>query len=738
MVQIHLKKEPSRQDEQMKISAKLVVREHFNKLLGDFNRLLSDYRSIQEHEKRNRIIEFVAKKAREMSLLRVFVRGAYYYRYLYLQILRKQDCMDQCNQLSEMANFIAGMHDNIKMSFIPPHNVVMALQSFIDPRKLLVTTPSGILRETADRAQTVSSDETKMSGTLKTPAEIDFTDIHRLMRIYLLREDIPHCEVSNGLLFIRSEFFTFELALCGVYQNPEWMLISVKSTLGDANIEQHIFRRVKPPIANIMRFIRFFEARRHAHDTFTALRASMSGFYRRFSGEVDGCIVHGLVDGSKFTCTIEKNGKRATFIDSKASDIMRAVDVKEVREEEHVSVSSKFMRGFMKNALGNNYTFFIRGVFVCFPAHQPGFYIGEYPSVYNLRYHKISIRTHDSSIIGFCEEGQDVFSDMLGEPGPSIQGTGNFQLSLTQIERFVAANSTVFEMFFRLLAFDRFLFLSNGAIFSRNFIINSIAASGFEITFPSNLSDHFEIPRLIRQMEFQCPVTTLRALSTKEALDRAMLIRCQSAVPSGFTVLENEPGCKIVLEADNIKVLIENTLKTDLKILTEDCRRFTYDDALIYIRNFSIFYRHNLIPLTYTTNTIVYNMFDLAAENLIIIRNGSGYRVIGNSTKKLLELESEFDEGAVASIIKIARAYFINRFYTLKRISRDEADEKNTVRLPEGQRIMLTSEGFKFYDALNAPVEAYTKLLNTDRDVVKSLNREGVRLVHESHDRPSG
>lgn len=822
MLKVCIKKNP-RPDTTPKISLKKIASLYFNKFYLDLNTVLSDYRSIQEYSNRNKIIEFVGKKVRGLDLFFMLVKGAYGQGSLRMRLLRQLDCIEEGTRMVEIADFMAGMFENMKTSFIPRHDFGMALQAFIDPAKLLAR---GALRawapEDAAAAGSPNAGESivglssmclnnneassavdalgnKVYAHEPSAGEnasstdengINFEEIHRLMRIYLIKETIEDYEIGDGLLQIHFEHFSFELALCGECNDPQWKVLRVHSAIKSQMLETHLIKRLPPVIADIQAFAMLYKSRKNALDVFNSLKGDASGFYQNFTGKIGDTTITGRVKDSRFFCDIERNGERKMLVDRPCSDILGAVDGSTKEAPEAVQTEGAYFKDFNKEGFGENYTFYAENLFLCFPVAKRVFYIGEYPNGCGLRYSTVHLRVRNGRLVGdtsmegaFIESIEDRLAEAEREIGTRkgtacvikgdglgntfiAQGSGaiisggkmggtpgaaskkrkaalplhvkdgrinaeqgfNFLKTMKPAE---AAESPGIENY--LQAVKEFVERNRGclAIFYKALCLGvrleideRILSDAFVIRQGSDASADSEgaytivydtMPGLGSLADFSCP-------GMHGVIAKAMLIALQADTPDGFAVIEKKAGEKIMLEINNIRILITDKFKTDLKFLTKDCERFSFSEALEFTKNFGCFYRSSLLPTALNRHALVFSFYDLTGEDVVVTRAGDGYKISGSNLLRMLQLGSVFDENDTKAIVTLYRAYLINRFHSIKRLLRIEDGDKNLILMPSGCKIQLTPEGLKFFGEDGGLDNERTRILNTERSFLGCLD----------------
>lgn len=757
MLKIYLKKEP-RPDDSPKVSLKGFVSVYLNQFYIDVNDILGDYRSIQEHGNRNKIIEFTTKKIKDIELFFMIVKGAYLQRNLHVNTLKRLDYIDQGVRMVEMADFIAGMFENMKLSFIPRHNFKMALQAAIDPGKLLIKHSQELFtkKKGADGVLGEGGCQAPSKGSRTAgPGDqdlINFEEINRLIKIYLLKENIQNYDVKEGILFVYSDCFTFELVLCGMYSDPKWKIINIRSANQSTVLEQHLLRRIPSTIKDITAFISLHECRRNAQDVFDSLQSDVTGFYQNFEGKIDNVLIRGLVRNTKFVCTIYNNNAETTLINKKHADIISIVKEKNIPPVNKTEEEKAHFKDYNSALFGENYTIFIDSLFLCFSKAEPVFYIGEYPAVSQESHFKVGLKVKNGHMLGSTihanaagemgsesgpldggmgadahanpdfprppndlENGMGSAAVERGTSSPAKTGfpraRGGFYKSqdyFAMINAFVDSNREYFAILHRILGFCPALIIDRG-----------ISSEFFDITlrYSIHYSKHPDQTRARTE--------TFASKSVNDIVGKAMLICIQRNIPDKFTVIENKIGEKIIFEIHKVQVLLSSVLKTALKYLTEDCRRFNFVDGLSFIWNFGALYRYSLLPSTFTRDMLIFNMSELTGEYVAITKIPSGYSVSGPKTIRMLKISKHFAEDDYRVIGVLYKAYIINRFHYLRKLLQKDGEDKDTLRLPNGSRIVLTPEGLKFFARDGSLDPDFTHVLNTERNILGGLRIAG-------------
>ena len=132
MLKVRIKTQP-KDVETLRMTLKDFFKLYFKNLYNEMNSLLSDYHSIQEHSNRSKIIEFVNKKQKDFDLLQVFVVGAFLSDKLNLLHFKSEDALRASNKIVEIADFLAILYQNMKLSFVPNPSFELCLQTHSSP-----------------------------------------------------------------------------------------------------------------------------------------------------------------------------------------------------------------------------------------------------------------------------------------------------------------------------------------------------------------------------------------------------------------------------------------------------------------------------------------------------------------------------------------------------------------------------------------------------------------------------
>lgn len=403
------------------------LREYINSLYIELNTLLSNYHSIQEHNNRNQIIEFVNIKRISMDLLEYLVKGAFHLQELNFIRTKGNECAFMGMKLAEIADHLAFLFEEMKAVIVPKHSLVYAIKSIMNPIGLIPTnilSGSDVLPNTDNliKLENLKPEEFGFFSTKDNSANPDknkdscdenlssennnqkiigreienskfgtrnIDEIHRLMRIYLLKEDIGNYELKDGILTVKSRFLEFDLVLCGNILNPEWKLFAVKTYINNKKIEEKLLKSLSSSLENIIGFIKFYEIRKDAFELFNSLGTDIGGFYKNFRYKKDELEIRGVVKENEFQCTIYKNNdtihlKNPSYEEIKAFLINFQSNEYETNEE-----WNNIRKDFKVNILGSNMCLFAQNMFFAFSLNNPYLFVGKIPQTCGLKYIKL-------------------------------------------------------------------------------------------------------------------------------------------------------------------------------------------------------------------------------------------------------------------------------------------------------------------------------------------------------------
>lgn len=700
MLRVRIKTLP-KDTECIKMTLKDFFRLYFRNLFNEMNSILSDYHSIQEHSNRSKLIEFVNKKQKDLDLLQIFVKGAYLSNDLNLMRFKSDDTVRAGLRIVEMADFIAILYENMKMSFIPVPNFDLSLQTHIDTAKLLPIAANQIKNEIEPR---------------------DFEEIHRMMRIYILKENLNNYSIENGVLIIKSDFFTFELALCGDFTNPQWHLYKVKSFLNHKSVEDQIQKRLKS-IESICDFIRFYESRKRANDVFNDLDKK-SGFYQNFAGVKNGLNFRGHLKDNEFICKIIGKDFMKDLISPTKDEINQVFDTLKKEPFEKTNKNVEEGKEFRSDIFGSNLTFIRKNMFFSLCKEKNVCYFGENAQICGLKFLKISLKNESSNICGsvsskgcydyvFGSNKRNLNSNLIDGITPAVMNSNTksgmpnetvastiFSTHLADFITFIDQNITFFEI---LLGIIDLSFTVE--------IKNSLIANFFKIDRDFNL---FYNDQLL--FSFSNSQLNLKAI-----IQKIRLLEIQTAFKALNDVIESKPGEKLSLFINGIKIVISNGFKTNLKFLTEDCQKFTINQALQYTINFGAFYLHNIYPDAFLVSKVFFCFVDLFNENVSVTIENGLFKIEGPNMLMSSKISASSEPNDLKMLFTLYKVWLANRFIAIKKefdISNGRSRDDQII-LKDENTILLTKEGLKYQSKEQINDAQINRALNTERSIWK-------------------
>lgn len=652
--------------------------QYFNKFYSDLNDTVSGYRSVQEHANRDKIIQFVSGKIPDFDLLRLLIRGAFLLRDFDLLHLKQTDIEEQSARISEISNFIADIEKNMRMSFVPVPNINHALQTYLNPNTLLIRQVDGCLEFPNDK----NNNQNNILSTFDPPS-INFKEMNRIMKIYLLREDVENYTVSDGVFYISSKQFNCELVLCGLYSNPVWKIIKVNSTINSRALESAVMRRMDGSLKKLLQFLAY-------HDSCT----------------VPSC-----------PAPVEP----PTLQSNNVYKITR-----------HFRVGALILEF---NTVASSFTII----------HNVVDRLQKSTHVELL--HPDSIITtgnNSNKLIGFYSRNtQDQFQKKNLQSNPLDKNRLNLispfvDNHILLFECFLAITSFVPEARLDNAVITRHFVITVFPTNNDPLITNNTQTP----THPTRLAPSYKlfylkIPTvsysfLNSNVEFDSTNTLnldiFCSSNLKSILRRAELVLIQHNIPDQYKLIEHTPNEKLLLEIPGLKLLITNSFKSTLKFLTEDCASFTFTTALTFVLNFHKFYLCSLLPLVATEKSLIFDYEELLGENITITVTPSGYKITGEAARKALNVPSLFSHADDSVFTKLFRAYIVNRFYAIKKILNISTSNKNSLILQNNHSIVITEEGLKYFNAQNSLVSETTRILNTERIILNALKTAALIL----------
>lgn len=698
--------------EQHKITLKQFFIEYSNAFFHDLNNILSDYHSIQEHTCRNKIIEFSSRKLKDLHLLQIFAKGAFLQKALQLKTFMGDDCASSSMRIVEMADFLALLFENMKTSFIPRPNFSLALQTYIDHKKLI---PLNQLHQNLTSMPESSPTDSSPGGI----SPDDFDIIHRMMRIYLIKENISDFEIEKGVLFIKSGFFTFELALCGNFLNPQWQLYNVQSVVNSKLIEDQILKRINT-IPQIVRFTRFYENRKNAVSIFNLLDKK-TGFYQNFTGTIANIEVHGYFKDVEFHCRLTYGDTWKELRNPTTEDITSLIDTRG-SQENGIGTEDSPRRDtfeFHREIFGPNETYFRSGMFFSLSKEDNVCFFGEVSPVCGLRYAEAKLFRIGDTLVGVCGSFQTadqirkfiVRCRMNGDGESSIVlDTG--PISPDEFSRFLTENSSFLAVAYMMknirLLVDRSI---NSAIFTLSSELD-ILVKVDEDTIKSIL----------------VPADSKNSLhSLKEYFSKKIdLIQIQRNIPAKCKVIENDIGEMLSLSIYDIQVTIFDRIETNVPSLECDCMLLGIGSGFRYILNFGVFYRFDLFPTYFTERKIVFKFSNFVEENVEITKYDDYYSIKGPRTLAITKIPDVFTSDDYKYFVIFHKFFLADRFILLKNTlnQHDKSASSNEISLSDSRRILLTQEGIKFKNSDSSINQEITGALNSEREIEKYIHEK--------------
>lgn len=688
-------------------------RGYFSYFYGELNSLLSDYHSIQEHSNRGKIVEFVGKKLKDLDLLQVFVKGCFMLKGLKMIQAKGEDCVAMGRRMIEMADFLAVLFESMKTSFIPRANFPAALLVLVDPGRLLPR----------DVFLSQSSCGMLLDESTAEPSEEDFDHIHRLMRIYLLKENVGSYRLSKGVLVLRSKFFEFELALCGDIRSPEWRLFRVRSHTCNKQVEEYLLRRFHSSPSEITRFTLFYEARKNASEIFSILESGASGFYQNFTGKIRDAEVSGVLKKTTLRCTITRGKHSSVLINPSCEDIQSITsDAGSFEEIEEARPARP--REFKAEILGENIACLGRGMFFCFSKARHVCFVGKYPQICGLEYIELDTAIENGRIVAVHN-------------GSKLVAHGNelFPESRDVSETLDVSSKTKEEMDGRKFREMMDVFVQCNARYLS--LVKSVSDLKAKLVVDRGITGDFfmlDSDMVLHSLPENTRIShdgwaSMESLVSGDLEHRIRLLYVQKHLPEGYEMVESKVGERLQLRIHGINVLVTGSVKTDLKFLTEDCKSFNLTQALDYIRNFGVFYKFSLHPLVFYVNKVVFDFEDFIGETVQVLFEDGVYRITGPATLQMLKITGRFTADDTRIFMLLFKAYIADRFMRLKKAFGTESVEHSVIDLGGGRTISLTAEGIK-YRCSDARVSAVmTRVLNTERSVLKYITKSSEELL---------
>lgn len=713
MLKIRVKTKKARVLEQNSISLSKFFTLYFQHMLSELNVVLSDYHSIQEHASRNKIIEFANLKLKDLDLLQTFVKGVFLLEKLFYLNFKGDDCTAHGQKLVEMFGFLSILCENMKTSFIPRSEFNLALQTFLDYRKLL---PTVIYNQSSDGKTDLFPDLASNFSLGETAiSQKDLSEIHRMMRIYLLREDLSRFKIENGILIIESDFFSFELALCGHYQNPHWQLFKVNSYTKSKRAEDQLLKRLRN-ISQIVEFVKFFEIRKKAADLFDLLE-SKTGFYQNFKGIFRGIEVSGLIKNNDFYCNFFSNNEIKEFKNTGINVIRTHLEknsstaaIEDKNPLSHVQANNSFMT----RILGSSTTYFSCGMLFSLNKASDVCFFGKIRTVHGLEIQKLVLGMSSTGVVGLYGEIADSQNLSVNQSDNDASRVVATRIKPEDFLEFVRANIHFLVILYGIRGLgisckiNRFL-LSDHFYIDKNFSLSyTMNGDQISVDFPASQE------------------------GIKSLIERLHLIFIQKTGMAEMEILENKPGKKITFSfLGMISIEITHRISTNISALNEDLLCFDMKNALEYTKIFGIFYAYSLFPTVFTKNKLGFDLSDFIEEFVEVTFQENSYTIVGPKMLQIAKIPSQFGLRDTKTFLILQKFFLTNRFILLKRMMENHNGPSGTqsgtkpgpneIYLKNNRKISLTHDGIKFTGDSPDVNRELTRALNCEKDVLRYL-----------------
>lgn len=514
--------------------------------------------------------------------------------------------------------------------------------------------------------------------------------------------------LEKGILVISSDFFHFEFALCGDFENPQWQLFKAKSYSESKLIEEQLLRRIIS-IETASKFIDFFGNRKKAIDIFNELEKK-SGFYQSFTGSLQTAEFKGYFKNGTFYCDVMHENDAFTF---KSPSLKEITDlIKSKKPTSNDKIQNKQLENtcveFKKNVFGSNQTFFLGNMFYSFSKNESVCFIGEVLRISSVRYEKLLLKTMGLLSFGIL---------------------GNFHDE--ELERFVKIIKADVES----VAINDSLFANKKEWLEKSYLFINLAYSIKDLKkrfLVSNflLFDDFYVDEEFRIFSIESRGHDLNLIYTPNSKDvksklldvsnKIRLLSLQTKDLSAYTIMKNEPGKSLLLTIGDINVEFSDKINTNIKALTEDCKLFNVNEAFDYINNFWMFYKCNILPSAFTRKSICF-VFSYFVEETVDISVENGlYSITGEKTLQITKIPSVFTAKDLRVFMILYKFFLTDRFICLKKFldAQDKSETSDVIDLGNDCKISLTQEGIKYICADKEKSEKITLALNTERDVL--------------------
>ncbi|KAI5152151.1 hypothetical protein ENBRE01_2606, partial [Enteropsectra breve] len=534
------------------LSLKEFIRMYMNRFFFEFNLLLSSYRSVQEHGNRAKILDFIKEKKKEFAALAVAIKGGYFYENLKVAAQKKNDCIEQGNRIVEIADHLAGIYENMKLSFIPKPHYKMAIWARENPWRFFTLSGEQYLKNQISNKDISGKYEThKMTiadSLAKTKSEIDFSEISRLIKIYMLKEDIDNYRIDEGTLLIFSEYLEAKVVLCGVLDNPEWRLVGMSFIEDKSTIMPQTLAKIGLSISAIKSFLSHYDSLKNASMVYNAVKEHVRGFEKAFHGKVHSKYIEAKVVGGNFYFTITENNDKVEYKNKNYRVLLEKIE-EQTQNAENAEEASK---SFKTDILGENIPFFFNdGIFLAISRNCGVVHIGK------IIKNKIE-----------CTMKLHVYGDSVGiyYSHKSTEGTGDGCKNITapdELKKTLITNEQLLKAYYEILKLN-----IDARLYS-----NKIDGLYFQLE-PGFLLK-YEISGSKVAIEYQ-------GCNLQAILNKIYLLYLQNEKRIDWEAKESEYGEKLLLVKQGMQIMLTETFKSNYKMLNEDCASMNFKESLEY------------------------------------------------------------------------------------------------------------------------------------------------------------
>lgn len=668
-------------------------KEFFNEFYEELNSLLSDYHSIQEHGNRIKIIDFLNKMKKNLDLLQIAARGCFLLKDLDLVIAKGRDSSELAKKLIEIADFLASIYSNMKNGFIPKPSFGTALEVQLDYYKLLPRTYKTMITEGFKEKEEKTENYILQSK--------NFESIHRIMRIYLLKERKASYELNNGVLILKTEFFEFHVLLCGDLRFPQWRIFKTISSVNNSQVDDFITKRFSSSLSELLDFINIFIINKKALEIFQNLEGDSTGFYKKFNGKIKNLEISGKILNDSLFVSIMKNKTNINLKNPNLSEILKLADEDSEKYEEIKQISNR-PKEFYRDVFGENFTLFKNGLFISFSTIRNICSIGKLTNNSSLDH--INIRINYSNA--------DISADYDTDAAISKQCNIEINNYIEKCQLFVAWN--YFYLHLALLISDLNIKSTiHTALETELFTFRIVNSIGI-LYLNDGIEQHFEIYD-------ENSILISNVLKTLE--NKIRLVYLQKKQVDGFSIIYSKLGKNIELIHQDININVGDKFHCSSKYLLEDCHSFNINEAIEFTKKFAIFYRSKLFPFVSYHDRILFD-FSFVSDEIITIKwlEAQNYEILGSKTIELLKLPKIFKDSDTDIFQILYKTLLTQRYFTILNLNQIQNANGSCIELGENKSIKMKPDGLYFEcDDENYSI-IMSKILNTERSFLKYLN----------------